>query len=138
MSLDPEKVYGVMSAAFHHGVLDRILEMTGAALERALAETSLEMVDLLEKMDGVGEGTLRKIDRVLSVCGVFLSVAASDHFMRIISRLLDFAFVRRFVELAMRKLLVRTLGEGQAKTHHPGSARVIFAGGFRAESGGEG
>jgi hypothetical protein len=109
VSLDPQEVFKVMQCAYRNGVLDKFMVIQGEALEGVIADTGLNMGDLLNRLDEAEEATVMKIDRLLDRAGPFVKYANSDRLMKLSSRLLDSAAVRKMMVKNMRATLARTV-----------------------------
>ncbi len=107
MPLDPQEVFKVMQCAYRNGVLDKFLVITGPALEGVIADTGMNLGDLLNRLDEAKEETVMKIDRLLDRLGPFIKYADNDRLMRLVSRLLDVAVVRNLVIKTMRAVMSR-------------------------------
>jgi len=110
MPLDPQEVFRVMQCAWRNGVLDRFMAIQGEALEGVMADTGMNLGDLLNRLDEAKEETVQKIDRMLDRAGPLVKYAESDRLMRLAARLLDLSFVRRAVVAGMRANLARAAG----------------------------
>ena len=115
MSLDPADVFRVMQCAYRNGVLDKFMVLQGEALEGVMADTGMNMGDLLNRLDEADEATVMKMDRLLDRAGPFLKYLDSDRLMRFASRLLDFSAVRKL----MVKNLRATMGRAAAGIARP-------------------
>ncbi len=115
MSLDPADVFRVMQCAYRNGVLDKFMVIQGEALEGVMADTGMNMGDLLNRLDEADEATVMKIDRLLDRAGPFLKYLDNDHLMRFASRLLGIAAVRKLMVKGMRT----TMGRAAAGTAPP-------------------
>ena len=115
MSLDPADVFRVMQCAYRNGVLDKFMVIQGEALEGVMADTGMNMGDLLNRLDEADEATVMKIDRLLDRASPFLKYLDNDHLMRFASRLLGIAAVKRLMVKGIRT----TMGRAAAGTAPP-------------------
>ena len=97
MSLDPQEVFNVMQCAYRNGVLDKFMVIQGEALEGVIAETGMNMGDLLNRLDEAEEATVMKIDRLLDKAGPLMKYLDNDTLMKLASRLLDIALVKKMM-----------------------------------------
>ncbi len=97
MSFDPKLVFEVMACAYRNGVLDKIIFLQGQSLKLVMEETNLNLVDLMNRMDETTEETLFSFDRFLEKSDMLLRVANRDFPMKMVSRLLDFRFVKDLI-----------------------------------------
>jgi hypothetical protein len=119
LPLDPAQVFKVMQCAYRNGVLDKFMVIQGQALEGVMADTGMNMGDLLNRLDEAEEATVMKIDRLLDRAGPLMKYLDSDRLMRLASRLLDIALVKKMMVANMRAMMGRaasgesppTLGE---------------------------
>ncbi|NPV59498.1 MAG: hypothetical protein HPY75_07535, partial [Actinobacteria bacterium] len=51
LALDPQEVFKVMQCAWRNGVLDKFMVIQGEALEGVMADTGMNMGDLLNRLD---------------------------------------------------------------------------------------
>ncbi|NPV60923.1 MAG: hypothetical protein HPY75_14830, partial [Actinobacteria bacterium] len=51
LALDPAEVFKVMRCAWRNGVLDKFMVIQGEALEGVMADTGMNMGDLLNRLD---------------------------------------------------------------------------------------
>lgn len=107
MSLDPAEVFRVMQCAYRNGVLDKFMVIQGEALEGVMADTGMNMGDLLNRLDEADEATVMKIDRLLDRAGPFIKYLDNDRLMRFASRLLGVAAVRKLVVKNIRTTMAR-------------------------------
>lgn len=112
MAIDPQEVFKVMQCAYRNGVLDKFMVIQGEALEGVMADTGMNLGDLLNRLDEAEEATVVKIDRLLDRAGPLVKYADSDRLMRLASRLLDVAAVRRMVVAGMRSTMARAASGG--------------------------
>jgi len=107
LSLDPAEVFKVMQCAYRNGVLDKFMVIQGEALEGVIAETGMNMGDLLNRLDEADEATVMKIDRLLDKAGPLMKYLDSDTLMKFASRLLDIALVKKMMVKNMQTTLAR-------------------------------
>ncbi|MBN2025215.1 MAG: hypothetical protein JW854_00430 [Actinobacteria bacterium] len=107
MSLDPAEVFNVMQCAYRNGVLDKFMVIQGEALEGVIAETGMNMGDLLNRLDEADEATVMKIDRLLDRAGPLMKYLDSDGLMKLASRLLDIALVKKMMVKNMKATMAR-------------------------------
>ena len=107
MSLDPQDMFKVMQCAYRNGVLDKFLAIQGQAMEGVMAETGMNMGDLLNRLDEASEETVQKIDRLLDRAGPLVKYANNDRLMGLASRLLDSGAVRRLMVRGMQAQMAR-------------------------------
>ena len=107
MPLDPTDVFKVMQCAYRHGVLDKFMVIQGQALEGVIAETGMNMGDLLNRLDEAEEATVNKIDGLLDKAGPFIKYLDSDGLMKLTSHLLDIALVRKLMVKNMQATMAR-------------------------------
>ncbi|MBC7228761.1 MAG: hypothetical protein H5T74_14565, partial [Actinobacteria bacterium] len=50
MPLDPQEVFRVMQCAWRNGVLDKFMVIQGEALEGVMADTGMNLGDLLNRL----------------------------------------------------------------------------------------
>jgi hypothetical protein len=105
--LDPAQVFKVMQCAYRNGVLDKFMVIQGRAMEGVMADTGMNMGDLLNRLDEAEESTVQKIDRLLDRAGPLMKYLDSDTLMRVASRLLDIGLVQRLVAANMRAMMGR-------------------------------
>jgi hypothetical protein len=126
MPLDPGRVYDAMECSYRHGVLDKLMAMQGEALEAVMEEADLNMGDLLNRLDEVGEESVTKLDRLLDRLRAFIRLANNDKLMELVSRVLDVRFVRRMMVKNM-KIYVLEVVTGES----PRSLRERIQAGLR-------
>lgn len=107
MSLDPAEVFKVMQCAYRNGVLDKFMVIQGEALEGVIAETGMNMGDLLNRLDEAEEATVMKIDRLLDKAGPLMKYMDNDRLMKFSSRLLDIALVKKLMVKNMQATMAR-------------------------------
>lgn len=107
MALDPAEVFKVMRCAWRNGVLDKFMAIQGEALEGVMADTGMNMGDLLNRLDEARPETVAKVDRLLERSGPFMKYLDNDRLMRAVSRLLDLSLVRKTMVAGMRKNMAR-------------------------------
>jgi hypothetical protein len=107
LSLDPAEVFRVMQCAYRNGVLDKFMVIQGEALEGVMADTGMNMGDLLNRLDEADEATVMKIDRLLDRAGPIIKYLDSNGLMKFASRLLDFAVVKKMMIKNMRVTMGR-------------------------------
>ena len=107
MSLDPAEVFKVMQCAYRNGVLDKFMVIQGEALEGVIAETGMNMGDLLNRLDEAEEATVMKIDRLLDKAGPLMKYLDNDRLMKFASRLLDIALVKKLMVKNMQATMAR-------------------------------
>ena len=107
MSLDPAEVFKVMQCAYRNGVLDKFMVIQGEALEGVIAETGMNMGDLLNRLDEAEEATVMKIDRLLDKAGPLMKYLDNDMLMKFASRLLDIALVKKLMVSGMQATMAR-------------------------------
>jgi hypothetical protein len=66
----------------------------GEALYLLMLESGMYMGNLLDMLDEAGEGTLLKVDKMLSRTGLIIRIIDNDLLMRLAARLLDYRRVR--------------------------------------------
>lgn len=96
-----------MRCAWRNGVLDRFMAIQGEALEGVMADTGLNMGDLLNRLDEAKQETVDKVDRLLDRAGPLMKYLDSDRLMGLAARLLDFAPVKRAMVAGMRAQMAR-------------------------------
>ena len=111
MALDPKEVFQVMQCAYRNGVLDKFMAIQGDALEQVMEEANVNMGDLLNRLDEAEEATVMKIDRLLDRAGPLMKYLDNDALMKIASRMLDLAFVRKMMIANMKNSILRTVSE---------------------------
>jgi len=107
LSLDPQEVFRVMQCAYRNGVLDKFMVIQGQAMEGVMADTGMNMGDLLNRLDEAEEATVMKIDKLLDRAGPLMKYLDNDVLMRFASRLLDLALVRKLMVANMRTMMGR-------------------------------
>jgi len=107
LSLDPAEVFKVMQCAYRNGVLDKFMVIQGEALEGVIAETGMNMGDLLNRLDEAEEATVMKIDRLLDKAGPLMKYLDNDRLMKFASRLLDIALVKKLMVKNMQATMAR-------------------------------
>ncbi len=107
MALDPAEVFKVMQCAYRNGVLDKFMVIQGEALEGVMAETGLNMGDLLNRLDEASEETVMKIDRLLDRAGPLMKYLDRDGLMKLASRMLDIALVRKIMVRNLQATMAR-------------------------------
>ena len=107
LALDPAEVFKVMRCAWRNGVLDKFMVIQGEALEGVMADTGMNMGDLLNRLDEARPETVARIDRLLDRAGPLMRYLDSDRLMGTVSRLLDLAPVRRMMVAGMRAQMTR-------------------------------
>ncbi len=107
LSLDPQEVFRVMQCAYRNGVLDKFMVIQGEAMEGVMADTGMNMGDLLNRLDEAEEATVMKIDRLLDRAGPLMKYLDSDALMKLASRLLDLALVKKLMIANMRTMMGR-------------------------------
>lgn len=117
MPLQPGQVFGVMAAAYRHGVLDKSMPLLGELLDGVLAETGLDMGDLVNSLDEAGEETVSRLDALFRRSGPLLRVAKSDRLMTLASRALDSPLLNRLAVRSLKGRLIKAVRkEGPAGT----------------------
>lgn len=111
MAIDPKEVFQVMQCAYRNGVLDKFMTIQGEALEQVMEEANVNMGDLLNRMDEADEKTVMKIDRLLDRAGPLMKYLNNDALMKLSSRMLDLAFVRKMMIANMKNSILRTVSE---------------------------
>jgi hypothetical protein len=111
LALDPKEVFQVMQCAYRNGVLDKFMAIQGEALEQVMEEGDVNMGDLLNRMDEAEEATVMKVDRLLDRAGPLMKYLNNDGLMKLTSRLLDLAFVRKMMIANMKNTILRTVSE---------------------------
>ncbi|MBC7231591.1 MAG: hypothetical protein H5T74_14530, partial [Actinobacteria bacterium] len=99
--------FRVMQCAWRNGVLDKFMVIQGEALEGVMADTGMNLGDLLNRLDEASEETVQKIDRLLDRAGPLMRHLDSDRLMRLASRLLDLSPVRKAMVAGMRANMAR-------------------------------
>lgn len=107
MALDPAEVFKVMRCAWRHGVLDKFMAIQGEALEGVMADTGMNMGDLLNRLDEAKPETVARVDRLLERAGPLMKHLDNDRLMGIVSRLLDLSLVRKAMVAGMRANMAR-------------------------------
>jgi len=111
LALDPKEVFQVMQCAYRNGVLDKFMTIQGEALEQVMEEADVNMGDLLNRLDEAEEATVMKIDRLLDRVGPLMKYLNNDALMKISSRMLDLAFVRKMMIANMKNQILRTVSD---------------------------
>jgi hypothetical protein len=111
LALDPKEVFQVMQCAYRNGVLDKFMTIQGEALEQVMEEADVNMGDLLNRLDEAEEATVMKIDRLLDRVGPLMKYLNNDALMKIASRMLDLAFVRKMMIANMKNQILRTVSD---------------------------
>jgi hypothetical protein len=96
-----------MQCAYRNGVLDKFMVIQGEALEGVMADTGMNMGDLLNRLDEAEEATVMKIDRLLDRAGPLVKYLDNDSLMKFTSRLLDIAAVKKLMVKNMRATMGR-------------------------------
>lgn len=109
MPIDPEEFYWTLEAVYRNGVLDRVMEIQGEAIEGVLLDTGLNIGDLLNKMDGASDETVQKMERLLERTGPFLKYVRNDRVLQYVARALDVAYIRRAAVNIMKSSLTRAV-----------------------------
>jgi hypothetical protein len=107
LSLDPQEVFRVMQCAYRNGVLDKFMVIQGEAMEGVMADTGMNMGDLLNRLDEAEEATVIKIDKMLDRAGPLMKHLDSDLLMKLASRLLDLALVKKLLIANMRTMMAK-------------------------------
>jgi hypothetical protein len=107
LSLDPQEVFRVMQCAYRNGVLDKFMVIQGQAMEGVMADTGMNMGDLLNRLDEAEEATVMKIDKLLDRAGPLMKHLDSDLLMKLASRLLDLALVKKLLIANMRTMMAK-------------------------------
>lgn len=107
MSLDPQEVFRVMQCAYRNGVLDKFMVIQGEAMEGVMADTGMNMGDLLNRLDEAEEATVMKIDKLLDRAGPVMKYLDSDALMRFASRLLNLELVKKLMVKNMRAMMAK-------------------------------
>ena len=105
-----------MQCAYRNGVLDKFMTIQGEALEQVMEEADVNMGDLLNRMDEAEEATVMKVDRLLDRAGPLMNYLNNDGLMKLTSRLLDLAFVRKMMIANMKNSILRTVSENPPPT----------------------
>lgn len=113
MATDTEHAFRFMQVNYRYGLLDEMGSIVGDALESVLIEEGMDMEDVFNRLDGAGEETVEKVNRVLERWGhAFLRLAANGTMTRLQAYLLKKPFVRgRAVAVAKRVLRKRLAPE---------------------------
>ncbi len=102
--------------------------MMGEALTGAMEDLGLDFEDVLMRMDGAGEDTIEKINRVVEKwSGLALRLAVNEPMTRLQSKLLDFPPVRRRLVSVIRKRLAGMLSS-EPRRVEPAPASLYQAG----------
>jgi hypothetical protein len=113
MAVESDQVFDVLEVAYRTGVLDKALPLVGEAIDDVREVDGRGMSYLLTVIDETSEETLTRFDRVLGRSGILLRLAKSERLMRLLSRLMDLAAVRRATRLGLRRYFERLLRKSE-------------------------
>jgi hypothetical protein len=112
MALKPGQVFKIAEIAYREGVIDKVMPITGEAMKIAKAKMGFGLTELMEGMNEAEDKSVRTIDKLLQYSGPLMSLMGNEKIMgplmRLTSRMLDFAVVRRTAMWTMAKLFEST------------------------------
>ena len=111
MAFDHEQVFNAMACAYRNGVLDKIMYIQGRAMEIALEESGLNLVDLLNRIDETDEEAVSVLEKVLEHSGPAVRIVGNDIVMKLAARILDIDKVRDFVININKLVILKMLKE---------------------------
>lgn len=109
MSLDPKDVFKVMRCAYSHGVLQKFTVIQGEAFQAVMSQSGCNLGDLLNLLNGAGEGTVTRIEGLLNRVGPVVKYAANDRIMSLTSKLLDLGPVRKMTVVFLRNSMLKVI-----------------------------
>ncbi len=110
MALDPDRVYDAMVCAYRHGVLEKMANIQGHAMQRAMERKGLNMNEFINGLDEMEEEKLFKLDRMLNRYNFLVKMATSNLLMKIVSWLLNLRFIRKIMIKISELIFARLLG----------------------------
>ena len=115
MALDTRQAFKFLQVNYEYGLLDEMGSIVGDALEIIMAEQRIDMEDVLNRMDGAGEQTIERVDRLLEKwSNLFFRLAANKSMTRLQAALLRIPAVRRGAVRLAVALLRKGLAPGGA------------------------
>ena len=109
VALDTQEVFKVMQCAYRNGVLEKFMLLQGEVMPGVVEQTGLNMGDLINRLDEADEATVMKLDKLLDRAGPLVKYADSDLLMRLTSRMLDIALLRKLMKKTMQATMVRAV-----------------------------
>ncbi len=98
-----------MRCAYRHGVLQKFTVIQGEALQVVMSQANCNLGDLLNLLNGAGEGTVTRIEGLLNRLGPVIKYAANDHIMSLTSKLLDLGPVRKMTVAFLRNRMLKVI-----------------------------
>ncbi len=109
MAFDHKQVFDAMACAYRHGVLEKVMYIQGRAMEKALEESGLNLVDILNRVDETGDDTVSLIEKVLDRAGPAVSIIGNDFVMKIVARIMDIEKVRELIINLNKAVILKML-----------------------------
>ena len=116
MAFDHEQVFKAMESAYRNGVLDKVMFIQGRAMELALQESGLNLVDLLNRVDEADDEAVSTLEKILEYSGPAVRIVGSDIIMKLTARLLDIEKVRELVININKQFILKMLKDDSCNT----------------------
>lgn len=125
MEINPDHFYKVMLAAYRSGIIEKVMEVSGEALGDFLDRTEYDMGDIFNRVDEATGDLINKMDFLLGLISPLVRFAANERLLRIASRMLDFAIVKRGITYAFDKVMTLML-EGRTSPSLTSRLKTVF------------
>lgn len=125
MGVNPEHFYKVMLAAYHSGIIDKVMMISGDALAEFLDRTDYDMGDIFNRVDEASDGLINKMDSLIGLMGPLVRFAASERLFKIVSRMLDFTIVKQIITFLFNKIMI-TMMEGRSSPSIITRLKTVF------------
>ncbi len=111
MAFDHKQVFDAMACAYRNGVMEKVMYMQGRAMEKALEESGLNLVDLLNRVDETSDETVSVFERVLEHSGPVMRIAGNDLVMRFAGWLLGVPGVQELIININKVVILKMLAK---------------------------
>lgn len=109
MSQEAGLAFKFMRVNYKYGLMDEVGAIAGDALENVMRERGLDMEDVINSLDGAGEGTVERLNGLVERWSpLALRLAVNDTATRLSAWLLRKPPVRRAAVRAVTRALLRS------------------------------
>ncbi len=113
MELKPDDMFALVEAAYRKGVMDKLTPLVGESLDRLMLRTGHNMEHFMNALNDAQDSSVSKVDKVLGLASPLLRLAANDHLMALVARLLDLQLVQRTAVWGMDFYFGRSLAKSE-------------------------
>ncbi len=113
MELKPDDMFALVEVAYRKGVVDKLTPLAGEALDRLMQRTGYNMENLMNALNDARDESVLKLDKALALSSPLLRLAANDHLMGLVARLMDLQVVKTTAIRGMDWYFGRTLAKSE-------------------------